>query len=106
METKNLLLIGAVGLAVYWLYKNGKKKENAVLVAKDEVIVVNPKTGLEISPSDVSNPDMLNKFEKENNSHQESYASVQARNSVMKSINSDERFFKDFFSMPTSQNFY
>lgn len=105
METKSLLLIGGVGLVVYLLYKKGKKKQDAVLVSKDEVIIVNPKTGLDISPSDVANPDMLNKFERENNTHQESYASVQAKNAVMQSINSDERFFKNFFSMPTRQNF-
>jgi hypothetical protein len=105
METKDLLLIGSVGLVVYLLYKKGNKKQNVGLVSKDTVIVVNPKTGLEISPSDVANPDVLNKFERENNTHQESYASVQAKNAVMKSINSDERFFKDFFSMPTRQNF-
>lgn len=105
METKDLLLIGAVGLAAYWLYKKGKKKDNCGCESKEAVIIVNPKTGLEISPSDVPNPAMLNKFEMENNSHQESYASVQAKNSVMQSINSGERFFNDFFSMPTRQNF-
>jgi hypothetical protein len=105
METKDLLLLGGVGLVIYLLYKN-KKKKDCGCVSKDAVIVVNPKTGLEISPSDVPNPAMLNKFEMENNTHQESYASVQARNAVMKSINSDERFFKDFYSMATVQNFY
>jgi hypothetical protein len=105
METKDLLLIGAVGLAAYWLYKKGKKKHDCGCESKEEVIVVNPKTGLEISPSDVANPSMLNKFERENNTHQESYASIQAKNAVSKSINSDERFFKDFFSMATRQNF-
>lgn len=105
METKNLLLIGGIGLAIYLLY-NKKKKKDLIVESKSAVIVVDRKTGLEISPSDVANPDNLNQWEKENNSHQESYASVQAKNAVMKSINSDERFFNNFFSMPTRQNFY
>jgi hypothetical protein len=105
METKNLLLLGGVGLAIYLLYKK-KKKKDLIVESKSAVIVVDPKTGLEISSSDVANPDNLNKFEMENNTHQESYASVQAKNAVMQSINSDERFFKNFFSMPTRQNFY
>ena len=105
METKDLLLIGGVGLVIYLLY-NKKKKKDLIVESKSAVVMVDPKTGLDISPSDVANPDNLNKFERENNTHQESYASVQAKNAVMQSINSDERIFKNFFSMPTRQNFY
>lgn len=104
METKNLLLIGGIGLAIYLLY-NKKKKKDLIVESKSAVIVVDPKTGLEISPSDVANPDNLNQFERENNTHQESYASVQARNEVMKSINSQERFFNNFFSTGNRPNF-
>lgn len=104
MGTKNLLLIGGIGLAIYLLY-NKKKKNDLIIESKSAVIVVDPKTGLEISPSDVANPDSLNQFEKENNSHQESYASVQVRNELMQSINSQERFFNNFFSTDSKPNF-
>jgi hypothetical protein len=105
METKDLLLLGGVGLVIYLLY-NKKKKKDCGCESKSAVIVVDPKTGLEISASDVANPDMLNKFEMQNNSHQESYASVQAKNAVMQSINSQDKFFNNFFSMAQGQNFY
>ena len=104
METKDLLLIGGVGLVIYLLY-NKKKKKDLIVESKSAVVKVDPKTGLDISPSDVANPDNLNKFERENNTHQESYASVQAKNEVMKSINSQERFFNNFFSTESKPNF-
>ena len=104
METKDLLLIGGVGLVIYLLY-NKKKKKDLIVESKSAVVKVDPKTGLDISPSDVANPDNLNKFERENNTHQESYASVQAKNEVAKSINSQERFFNNFFSTESKPNF-
>ncbi len=97
METKDLLLIGAFGLLAYLIYKKEKKQKTC---GCDKC-----QSAMAVAPSYVPTEEDFNKWDLQNNTHQESYASIQAKQTVSDRVNSQEKFFANFFSIEVRPNF-
>ena len=107
MKSNDLLLVGGIALVAYWLLKKSNKNKCSCGCHSQAPVSSSAPTltGLEISASSVPNADEYAQWELKNNTHQQSYASVQADKALYDSVNSQQRFFANFFSIQTQPYF-